>query len=85
MSSVLVVRGKVRRPWRTRHIPAEVIVTRPNGEVIVIPAGADKVRRKASSTRKVQPVAVSPQDTVAIDLAERKARVLQTIGSIHKE
>lgn len=84
MSSVLVVRGKVRRPWRTRHIPAEVIVTRPSGEVIVIPAGADKVRRK-SNPRKVSAIAVSEQDTKAIELAERRERVLQSIGSIHLE
>ena len=83
---------RVTRAWQGSHYEAQpVTITKPNGEVIVIqPAKPKRVKRKgkAKARRSTKPVApltrkISEQDKVAIDLAERRERLLKEIGSIH--
>jgi len=85
---------RVTRAWaQSKHGVSEVIVTKPNGETFVIPATPPKPRKprarkgkphKPQSTRKrKQARAVSEQDHKAIELQERREKLLREMGSIH--
>lgn len=87
---------KVSSSYRPRHALATgkqvrhsfpVTVTRPDGTTFTVAPKFRKVarKRKVDKPKLVKVVSVSQQDTVAIELAERKARVLKQLGSIHAE
>ena len=64
-----------------------VTVTRPDGTTFTVAPKFRKVarKRKVDKPRTAKVATVSAQDTIAIDLAERKAKVLKELGSIHAE
>jgi hypothetical protein len=85
---------RVTRAWvQSKHGVSEVIVTKPNGETFVIPAIPPKPRKprarkgkphKPQGKRKPkQAHAVRPQDHKAIELQERREKLLREMGSIH--
>jgi hypothetical protein len=85
---------RVTRAWvQSKHGVSEVIVTKPNGESFTIPAIPPKPRKprarkgkphKPQTTRKhKQARAVRPQDHKAIELQERREKLLREMGSIH--
>jgi hypothetical protein len=85
---------RVTRAWvQSKHGVSEVIVTKPNGETFVIPAIPPKPRKprarkgkphKPQTKRKhKQAHAVRPQDHKAIELQERREKLLREMGSIH--
>ena len=85
---------RVTRAWvQSKHGVSEVIVTKPNGETFTIPAIAPKPRKprarkgkphKPQAKRKhKQAHAVRPQDHKAIELQERREKLLREMGSIH--
>ena len=85
---------RVTRAWvQSKHGVSEVIVTKPNGETFVIPATPPKPRKprarkgkphKPQAKRKPkQAHAVRPQDHKAIELQERREKLLREMGSIH--
>lgn len=85
---------RVTRAWvQSKHGVSEVIVTKPNGETFVIPATPPKPRKprarkakphKPQTKRKPkQARAVSEQDYKAIELQERREKLLREMGSIH--
>ena len=95
MASYTTTPRKVRvtRAWaQSRHEVGAVTITKPNGQVIVIPAHAVKVaKRKQSkhkarrSSKQVAPLTrkVSEQDHLAIALEERRQALMRDMGSIH--
>ena len=64
-----------------------VTVTRPDGTTFTVAPKFRKVarKRKVDKPKSAKVAQVSQQDTKAIELAERKARVLKQLGSIHAE
>ncbi len=85
---------RVTRAWvQSKHGVSEVIVTKPNGETFTIPANPPKPRKprarkgkphKPQTKRKPkQAHAVRPQDHKAIELQERREKLLREMGSIH--
>lgn len=87
---------KVSSSYRPRHALATgkqvrhsfpVTVTRPDGTTFTVAPKFRKVarKRKVDKPKSVKVAKVSEQDTKAIDLAERQARVLKQLGSIHAE
>lgn len=91
MASIQVLRPKPRASvaWKqSKHPIQPVTITKPNGEVIVIEQVKPKRVKRAKakrSTRKVKPLThkVSEQDTLAIQLQERREALLREIGTIH--
>ena len=87
---------KVSSSYRPRHALATgkqvrhsfpVTVTRPDGTTFTIAPKFRKVarKRKVDKPKSAKVAQVSQQDTKAIELAERQARVLKQLGSIHAE
>lgn len=87
---------KVSSSYRPRHALATgkqvrhnfpVTVTRSDGTTFTVAPKFRKVarKRKIDKPKAAKVRTVSAQDSVAIDLAERKARVLKELGSIHAE
>ena len=85
---------RVTRAWvQSKHGVSEVTITKPNGETFVIPATPPKPRKprarkgkphKPQAKRKPkQAHAVRPQDHKAIELQERREKLLREMGSIH--
>jgi len=85
---------RVTRAWvQSKHGVSEVIVTKPNGETFIIPAIPPKPRKPRSRKAKPhkpqakrkpkQAHAVRPQDHKAIELQERREKLLREMGSIH--
>jgi hypothetical protein len=96
MASYVKMKHKPRasRAWaQSKHPIGAVTITKPNGDVIVIPAQATKVATKRKrhahkrkrSGRAVTPLThkVSEQDDVFIALQERREQLLRDMGSIH--
>jgi hypothetical protein len=96
MASYVKMKHKPRasRAWaQSKHPIGAVTITKPNGEVIVIPAQATKVATKRKrhahkrkrSSKPVQGLThkVSEQDDVFIALQERREQLLRDMGSIH--
>lgn len=91
MASIQVLRPKPRasKAWQqSKHPIQPVTITKPNGEVIVIEQAKPKRVKRAKakrSTRKVAPLThkVSEQDTMAIQLQERREALMREIGTIH--
>ena len=95
MASYTTTPRKVRvtRAWaQSKHDVGAVTITKPNGEVIVIPAHAVKVAKRKQAKHKARrsskPVKtlthkVSEQDHLAISLEERRQALLRDMGSIH--
>jgi transposase len=86
---------RVTRAWASsKHGVSAVTITKPNGEVIVIPAQPVKVanrkrkrhaHKRKRSSKPVQHLThkVSEQDEVFIALQERREQLLREMGSIH--
>jgi hypothetical protein len=85
---------RVTRAWaQSKHGVSEILVTKPNGESFTIPAIPPKPRKprarkgkphKPQGKRKPkQAQAVRPQDHKAIELQERREKLLREMGSIH--
>jgi len=85
---------RVTRAWvQSKHGVSEVTITKPNGESFTIPAIPPKPRKprarkgkphKPQTKRKPkQAHAVRPQDHKAIELQERREKLLREMGSIH--
>jgi hypothetical protein len=85
---------RVTRAWvQSKHGVSEIIVTKPNGESFTIPAIPPKPRKPrarkgkphAPQTKRKpkQAHAVRPQDHKAIELQERREKLLREMGSIH--
>jgi hypothetical protein len=97
MASYITMKHKPRasRAWtQSKHAVSEVTITKPNGEVIVIPAQPVKVatrkrkrhaHKRKRSSKPVAPLTfkVSEQDEVFIALQERREQLLKEMGSIH--
>lgn len=97
MASYVKMKHKPRasRAWaQSKHPIGAVTITKPNGEVIVIPAQAPKVatrkrkrhaHKRKRSSKPVQGLThkVSEQDEVFIALQERREQLLKDMGSIH--
>lgn len=69
------------------HYDFPVTVTRTDGTTFTVAPKFRKVarKRKVDKPRTAKVATVSAQDTRAIELAERRARVLKELGSIHAE
>lgn len=97
MASYVVMphKPRVTRAWaQSKYAVSEVTITKPNGEVIVIPAQPIKVaskkrkrhaHKRKRSSKPVQHLThkVSEQDEVFIALQERREQLLREMGSIH--
>lgn len=95
MASYTTTPRKVRvtRAWaQSKHEVGAITITKPNGEVIVIPAHAVKVAKRKQAKHKARrsskPIKslthkVSEQDHIAIALEERRQQLLRDMGSIH--
>ena len=97
MASYVTMKHKPRvtRAWaQSKHEVSAVTITKPNGEVIVIPAQPVKVatrkrkrhaHKRKRSSKPVQGLTykVSEQDEVFIALQERREQLLKDMGSIH--
>ena len=96
MASFVTMPHKPRasRAWvQSKHGVSEIIVTKPNGETFTIPATPAKPRKPrarkgkphAPQTKRKhkQAHAVRPQDHKAIELQERREKLLREMGSIH--
>jgi hypothetical protein len=85
---------RASKAWaQSKHPLSAVTITKPNGEVIVIPAQPAKVATKRKrhahkrrrSSKPVTPLTfkVSEQDEVFIALQERREQLIREMGSIH--
>lgn len=85
---------RASRPWarQTPRVVFPVTITKPNGEIFTVAPTPKRVakrkgsaKHKAKRVAKLPPATVSPQDTKAIELEQRKQAWAESQRKIERE